>query len=132
MPTIKGVVQGRSVDGGHAIEIEFLLTDNSTYTVKIPYENIPQTMHAISASASVAETAQKVSASGQSQFAAIVPYRATNVRTGSSPDGQIAVEFATALGPVQVAMPSDMARLTIEHLASELGRLDKPQGPKLS
>ena len=49
MPTIKGVGQGRSVDGGHAIEVDFFLHDDSTLTLKIPFENIPSTMHAMKA-----------------------------------------------------------------------------------
>jgi hypothetical protein len=132
MPTIKAVGQGRSVDGGNAIEVDFVLTDDSPHTLKIPFENVPRTMHAISQSASVAETAQRVSISGQSQFAVIVPYRATDVRTGHSSDRQIAVAFSTAQGPVQIAMSADLTRLTIERLTSELGQLDKPRQPKLS
>lgn len=131
MPTIKGIKEGRAVDGGHAIEVEFVLQDGSSHILKIPYENIPHAVHAISASASVAETAQKAGATGRPQFSAIVPYRATHVRTGTSPDGQVVAEFATGLGPVQVAMPSSLAQDTIERLKTALGDLGKP-GPKPS
>jgi hypothetical protein len=65
MVSIRSVLQSRSVDGGHAIELDFVLDDETTHTIKMPYECIPQTMHAITNAASVAETAQRVGASGQ-------------------------------------------------------------------
>jgi hypothetical protein len=67
MVTIRSVLQSRSVDGGHAIELDFLLDDETTHTIKVPYDRIPQTMHAITNAASVAETAQRVAASWASR-----------------------------------------------------------------
>jgi hypothetical protein len=59
MFAITSVLESRSVDGGHAIEIDFGLDDASTHTLKIPYEHIPRIVHAITSALSVAETAQK-------------------------------------------------------------------------
>jgi hypothetical protein len=132
MATINAVLQSRAVDGGHAIEVDFTLDDASTHTLKIPYERIAQAVHAISNAASVAETQQKVAASGQPRFAVIAPYYATNVRTGQSSDGRILLGFVTSQGPVEVAMTSDLARKTIERLTFELGQLGKQQFPKPS
>jgi hypothetical protein len=131
MIEIKQVKQSRSVDSGHAIEVDFILNDGSVETIKMPYERVPHTMHALTSAASVAETAQKVAASGLPNFAVVVPYQAHDVRAGQSPDGTVAVEFATLQGPVQVAMTTDLVRLTIQRLTSQLGKIGM-QFPKLS
>jgi hypothetical protein len=39
MFAITSVLESRSVDGGHAIEIDFGLDDASTHTLKISYEH---------------------------------------------------------------------------------------------
>jgi hypothetical protein len=65
MFVISSVLQSRSVDGGHAVEIDFGRDDASTHTLKIPYEHIPHIMRAISSAASAAEIAQKAHATGR-------------------------------------------------------------------
>jgi hypothetical protein len=132
MIEIKSIHQSRSVDGGHAIELDFTLDDGSIHTLKMPYERIAHTVHAITSAAAVAESAQKVGTSGKPAFAVIAPYRVSNVRTGVSPDGVIVAEFATPQGPVQVAMTTEQTRWTIERLTAELANHGKQRFPKLS
>ena len=93
MPTINAVLQSRSVSGGHAIEVDFQLTDGSVHTLRLPFERIPFVMHAITNAASVAEATQRAEARDRS-VAVIVPYLAGDLRTGSSPDGTVVAEFA--------------------------------------
>ena len=127
MITVKTVVQSRSIKGGHAIELDLELDDGSIHTIECPYERIPFLMHAITNAAAMAETTQKASA-GDRLNEVIVPYRATDMRTGVSGDGPTVVaEFATSFGPVQVAMPPALARKTIERLSNELALLGTQQ-----
>jgi hypothetical protein len=132
MTTIKSVLQSRSMAGGDAIEVDFILEDGSTHTLRIPYEQAPHTMHAITSAAAAAETTQKVKASGRPSFAVVVPYRAMNMKAGQSYDGQIVAAFATPQGPVQVAMTAQLAQRTIERLKAELESLGKQQFPRPS
>ena len=48
MSQVKSVLKSRVIKGGHAIEFDLLLEDDSTQITEIPYERIPMMMHALS------------------------------------------------------------------------------------
>ena len=131
MSQVKSVLKSRVIKGGHAIEIDLLLEDDSTQITEIPYERIPMMMHALSNAGALAERTQK-GGPGDASTAVMVTYRAASIRTGSALDGSVVVIcFATPQGPVEVAMTPDLTRWTIERLSNQLALLAK-SSPKLS
>ena len=131
MPAVSQVIQSRSVSGGHAIEVDLLLDDNSRQTVQFLFPVLPTLMRALWDAAATAETIQR-QAAGERMMAVVLPFRMQDMRTGHSQDGTIVADFRTAQGPAQIAMTPDQARLTIERLTAELAVVSKQQFPKLS
>jgi len=131
MAAVKTVLRSSSVAGGHAIGLYFQLDDGSPSSLQIPFEQIPFLLRAIWAAAAVAETTRR-QAAGEKMIALVAPFEMRSMRTGHSPEGTIVADFATAQGPVQIAMTADQARLTSERLTAELANVGKRQFPRPS
>ena len=129
---IRAIVESRSIDGGHAIELDIELSDGSKETLECPQERAALLVHAITNAAVVAERMRQ--AAPGTVFSVEVPYYATGVRTGTSADNQfVVVLFPTKGGqPVQIAMTRDIARTAIEQLSNELDQLGRQQPLKPS
>ncbi|MGP0085784.1 MAG: hypothetical protein ACLP0B_19485 [Steroidobacteraceae bacterium] len=119
MSSVRLIYQGRSVLGGHAIELDYELDDGTRTTLQVPFPQIQFLLRQIWAAAAAAETTQR-QAAGEQMRAIVAPYRGQDVRTGKSQDGTIGLEFRTAQGPVQIAMDADLTRKTIEQLSAAL------------
>lgn len=126
MPVVQQITTpARAVSGGSAIELDLGFEDGSATTIQFPFTMLPALQKTIWDAAAIAETTQR-QAAGQQMLAVVLPYRMQGMRTGRSPDGTIVADFQTAQGPMQVAMTADQARLTIQRLTEEIGRLNMP------
>jgi hypothetical protein len=126
MAVANAVLQSRSVSQGHIIEVDLQLDDGTQSTLKIRFQQIQFLLRASWSAAAAAETTQR-QAAGERMMAIVAPYKMTNMRTGHSLEGTILADFVTAQGPVQIAMTTDQARLTIERLTAELAIVDGQQ-----
>jgi hypothetical protein len=100
--------------------------------IRSAYQDAPRLVQAIVQAAKIAEQMQNAMP-GQG-IELVSPYTAADIRTGSSPDGEIVLlAFATTQGvPVEIAMPTNLARETIERLSTELARIKTGPPQKLS
>lgn len=120
--TITKVIQAAAIDGGHAIRLNLEFDDGSREEFKCDAMRAPTLIQALLQSATGAERLRKA-APGQ-PVETIVPYRATDCRAGSSPDGTISLQYSTeAVVPVQIAMNASLAQKTIELLTGEIAAL---------
>lgn len=116
MAPVKLIFQGRSVVGGHAIELDYELDDGTRTTLQMPYQLIQFLLRQIWEATAVAETTRRQTG-GEQVMAFVAPYQARDVRAGKSQDGTIVLDFVTAQSPVQIAMDANLTRKAIEQLS---------------
>jgi hypothetical protein len=130
--TIDKILRSGPLPGGHVVIIDLLLSNGEELTIECAHEKLPHLAMAINDAGVIAERARAV-APGQA-ISTEVPYLAVDVATAVSTDSKYLVaRFPTTVGPpVIVAMPSEIARKTIELLSIELENAGRRQAPKPS
>jgi hypothetical protein len=123
--TISKILRSGALPGGHAVIVDLQLEGGEKLTLECHHEKLPLLAAAINDAGVVAERARKAFP-GES-ISTVVPRFAMAVRAGTSADSlYIAVAFQTDTGaPLEIAMPPELARETIERLQYELDQLGR-------
>jgi hypothetical protein len=123
--TINKILRSGALPGGRAVIVDLQLEGGEALTLECHHEKLPLLAAAINDAGLVAERARKA-LPGES-ISTVVPRFAMAVRAGTSADNlYIALAFQTDTGtPLEIAMPPELARETIERLQYELDQLGR-------
>jgi hypothetical protein len=129
---IKRVTRWASSDAGDMIQLETCVEDGSLLILRSEFQNVSKLAQAVIQAGLIAEQKQESIPTQDIRLAS--PWEAVSMESGLSADGRFAVLlYRTTEGvPIELTIPTELARETIERLRSELDKLDRGQYPKMS